>query len=351
MLASLGNTRRRGGILLVGYQQRFNLHTKSEHNTLKLSLGGEFPAKVKIVEVGARDGLQNEKIIISTDDKMKFIELLSETGITCIEATSFVSPKWIPQMADNTKLLQKLKMKPSISYPVLVPNIEGFEKAMEAGAKEIAIFVAATEAFSQKNLNCSIQKSLERYKRVTDTARSHVRIRGYVSCVMGCPYQGIVPIEEVVDVSRRLYDMGCYELSLGDTIGVGTPGRTVELITSMKKFIPVQNLAVHFHDTYGQALANILVALQMGVSSIDSSVGGLGGCPYAKGATGNVPTEEVIYMLNGLGISTVGGVDLNLLIKAGAFMNRILGRASASKVATATENKGNQLPPNYNLKI
>jgi len=321
---------------------------KSFKNTIK----SEFPSAVKIVEVGARDGLQNEKKIISPADKVKFIELLSETGLTCIEATSFVSPKWIPQMEDNVTVLKTLKMKPNVSYPVLVPNISGLGRAIDAGAKEIAIFVAASESFSVKNLNCSIEKSFERYKEVTAAVKKmeNVKIRGYVSCVMGCPYEGIVPIEKVVDVSRRLYDMGCYELSLGDTIGVGTVGRTIELITAMKKFIPVENLAVHFHDTYGQALANILASLQMGIGSIDSSVSGLGGCPYAKGATGNVATEEVLYLLNGLGIPTVGGVNLPKLMEAGAFMNKILGRTSSSKVAVATESKG-ELPPNYHLYL
>lgn len=293
-----------------------------------------YPASVKIVEVGPRDGLQNEKQVISTADKVTLIDMLSETGLTAIEATSFVSPKWVPQMGDNADVLKRIRRKEGVWYPVLTPNLKGFEGAVAAGAQEVAIFGAASEAFSKKNINCSIEESLERFQPVCDKAKElGIRVRGYVSCVMGCPYQGSVDPATVASVAKKMYEMGCYEISLGDTIGVGTPAATVRMLDATKQVVPTESLAVHFHDTYGQALANILAALQEGVAVVDSSVAGLGGCPYANGASGNVATEDVLYMLHGLGINT--GVDLEKVIEAGLFICNVLGRESSSKVARA----------------
>ena len=293
-----------------------------------------FADKVKIVEVGPRDGLQNEKQIVPTEAKVKLINDLSDAGLSVVEAGSFVSPKWVPQMADSAEIMQQIKRKAGVSYPVLTPNLKGFEGALSVGAKEVAIFGAASESFSQKNINCSIDESLERFKPVIAAAKqANIAVRGYVSCVVGCPYEGDISADKVADVSTKLFDMGCYEISLGDTVGVGTPGKVQEMIRAVSAQVPMQHLAVHFHDTYGQALANIYAALEMGVAVVDSSVAGLGGCPYAKGASGNVASEDVVYMLNGLGIET--GVDLAKLCAAGRFISDVIGRPSASKVSTA----------------
>lgn len=293
------------------------------------------PERVKIVEVGPRDGLQNEKTIVPTETKIHLIDMLSETGLPVIEATSFVSPKWVPQMADQMEVMRGISRKPGVTYPVLTPNLKGFQAAMKAGASEVAIFGAASELFSKKNINCSVDESLQRFDEVMKAAKeAGIPVRGYVSCVLGCPYEGKVAPEKVAHVAKRLYDMGCYEISLGDTIGVGTPGAMTLMLNAVTKEVPVNALAVHCHDTYGQALANIFVALQMGIRVVDSSVAGLGGCPYAQGASGNVATEDVVYMLHGLGIQT--GVDMSKLIDAGAFICRTLNRKSSSKVAQAT---------------
>ncbi|WOL17121.1 hypothetical protein Cni_G25910 [Canna indica] len=292
------------------------------------------PKFVKIVEVGPRDGLQNEKLVIPTAVKVELIEKLASSGLSVIEATSFVSPKWVPQLADAKDVMKAIQLVPGIKFPVLTPNLKGFEAAIAAGAKEIAVFAAASESFSKSNINCSIEESLTRYHEVVTAAKQlAIPVRGYVSCVVGCPVEGAVPPERVTYVAKALYDMGCYEISLGDTIGVGTPGTVVPMLEAVMSLIPVDKLAVHFHDTYGQSLSNILVALQMGIGVIDSSVAGLGGCPYAKGASGNVATEDVVYMLNGLGIKT--NVDLGKLIAAGDLICKHLGRQSGSKAAIA----------------
>ncbi|SCA55238.1 Hydroxymethylglutaryl-CoA lyase [Candidatus Terasakiella magnetica] len=293
-----------------------------------------FPKKVKIVEVGPRDGLQNEKQIVPLATKVELVDRLSKAGLSVVEAGSFVSPKWVPQMADSDKVMQQIHRLEDVSYPVLTPNMKGFEAAMAIGAKEVAIFGAASESFSQKNINCSIEESLARFEPIMEAAKeNNVRVRGYVSCVVGCPYEGAIDPEKVAEVAARLYNMGCYEISLGDTVGVGTPEKVKDMITAVVQDVPVGKLAGHFHDTYGQALANIYAALELGVHVIDSSVAGLGGCPYAKGASGNVATEDVVYMLNGLGIET--GVDLVKLCEAGRFISQSLGRVPASKVSLA----------------
>lgn len=293
----------------------------------------KLPQKVKIVEVGPRDGLQNE-VPVSMDAKVELINGLSETGLTVIEAGSFVSPKWVPQMAGSADIYQTITQKQSITYPALTPNMKGYEAAIAAGVKEVAIFGAASEAFSQKNINCSIAESLQRFEPIMAQAKlDNVKVRGYVSCVLGCPYEGEVAVDKVVEVAKTLYDMGCYEISLGDTIGVGTPMKAQNMLTAVADVIPMQYLAVHFHDTYGQALANILACLQVGVTVIDSAVAGLGGCPYAKGASGNVATEDVVYMLNGLGIEH--GVDLNKLVETGSLICKALGKTPSSKVSNA----------------
>ncbi|MBV8465114.1 MAG: hydroxymethylglutaryl-CoA lyase [Burkholderiales bacterium] len=292
------------------------------------------PKHVKIVEVGPRDGLQNEKTPVSTDVKLHFIDLLGEAGLSVIEAAAFVSPKWVPQMADHAEIMRGLKRRPGVRYPALVPNLKGYEAARAVGVDEIAVFAAASEAFSQKNINCSIEESLARFAPVVEAARADgVAVRGYVSCVLGCPYQGEVPLSDVARVSDALFEMGCYEVSLGDTIGVGTPEKARRMIEAVATKIPVEKLAAHFHDTWGQALANLYAVLELGVATIDSSAAGLGGCPYARGATGNVATEDVVYMLQGLGIET--GIDLDKLAAAGRYINSHLGRAPASKVAAA----------------
>ena len=289
---------------------------------------------VRIVEVGPRDGLQNERGEVSTDVKVELIERLADAGLPAVEATAFVSPKWIPQMADHTEVLERIRRKPGVSYPVLTPNLKGFEAARAAGATEVAIFGAASEAFSRKNINCSIAESLDRFRPVTEAARTTgIKVRGYVSCVLGCPYEGEVKPERVAEVAGALYDMGCYEVSLGDTIGTGTPGKTKAMIEACARRVPLEKLAGHYHDTYGQALANIYASLEMGVATFDASVAGLGGCPYAAGASGNVATEDVIYMLNGLGVRT--GVDLDRLVDIGQWICGILKKTPASKAARA----------------
>jgi len=289
---------------------------------------------VRIVEVGPRDGLQNERGEVPTAVKVELIERLADAGLPAVEATAFVSPKWIPQMADHTEVLQRIRRKPGVSYPVLTPNLKGFEAARAAGATEVAIFGAASEAFSQKNINCSIAESLDRFRPVVDEARKEgIKVRGYVSCVLGCPYEGDIRPDRVADVASALYEMGCYEVSLGDTIGTGTPGRTKAMIEACARRVPLDKLAGHYHDTYGQALANIYASLEMGVATFDASVAGLGGCPYAAGASGNVATEDVVYMMNGLGVRT--GVDLERLVQIGRWICGILGRQPSSKVNQA----------------
>jgi isopropylmalate/homocitrate/citramalate synthase len=294
----------------------------------------DLPKRVRIVEVGPRDGLQNEPKSVPTAVKVELIERLAAAGLPAVEATAFVSPKWVPQMADHSEVLKALRRKPGTSYPVLVPNMKGFEAAVAAGAEEIAVFGAASETFSRKNINASIAESLERFAPVCEAARARgLRVRGYISCVVGCPYEGPVRPEAVAEVAARLAAMGCYEISLGDTIGVGTPGRVQRMIETVARAVPIAKLAVHLHDTYGQALANLYAALELGVATADSSVAGLGGCPYAKGASGNAATEDVVYMLDGLGIET--GIDLGQVCDAGRFACDALGREPASKVAKA----------------
>ncbi|MBF7072946.1 hydroxymethylglutaryl-CoA lyase [Glaciecola sp. MH2013] len=292
------------------------------------------PKKVQIVEVGPRDGLQNEKLSLSVETKVALIDDLSSTGLTRIEAGSFVSPKWVPQMANSDSVLAQITRRENVRYSALTPNMKGFELALAAGAQEVAVFGAASEAFSQKNINCSIKESLARFETVIAAAHQNkLPVRGYVSCVLGCPYQGNVAIEDVVEVSKRLIDMGCYEVSLGDTIGVGTPLKTQTLLQACLQEISHEQLAVHFHDTYGQALANILSALELGIHIVDSSVAGLGGCPYAKGASGNVASEDVIYMLHNMGIET--GVNLEKLVQVGRAISEQLQRTNNSKVGLA----------------
>jgi len=292
------------------------------------------PKTVRIVEVGPRDGLQNEAGVVATAVKIELIHRLAAAGLPAIEATAFVSPKWVPQMADNAEVMAGIRRKPGVAYPVLVPNMQGFEAALAAGAEEIAVFGAASEAFSQKNINCSIAESLARFEPVAQAARQHgMRVRGYISCVAGCPYQGAVEPAAVAEVAAELDRMGCYEISLGDTIGVGSPRKIQAMLATVAIAVPMEKLAVHFHDTYGQALANLYAALELGVATIDSSVAGLGGCPYAKGAAGNVATEDVVYLLDGLGIET--GVNLDLVFEAGRFICGELRREPSSKVARA----------------
>ena len=294
----------------------------------------KLPARVRLVEVGPRDGLQNEAATVPTDVKVALIDCLSDAGFPAVEATAFVSPKWVPQMADAADVMARIKRKPGVRYPVLAPNLKGFEAALAAGADEVAVFVAATESFSRRNINCSVAESLERARPIYAAAKAAgVRVRGYISCVLGCPYEGDVDPAQVADVAAALWDAGSYEVSLGDTIGTGTAGRTRALITRVAQRVPVAALAGHFHDTYGQALTNLYVALEMGVATFDCSVAGLGGCPYAKGATGNVASEDVVYLLDGLGIAT--GVDLTKLRAAGQYISDFLGRPPVSRVARA----------------
>jgi hydroxymethylglutaryl-CoA lyase len=300
-----------------------------------------YPNSVRIVEVGPRDGLQNEQQPISTADKIELIQRLAQTGISHIEAGSFVSPKWVPQMADSLDVMQGITRKESVRYAALTPNKRGFDQAIAAKANEVAIFAAASESFSRKNINCSIAESLQRFEEIMAAAKAHdIPVRGYVSCILGCPYEGPITEEnaeshfaKVKQVTQKLLDMGCYEVSLGDTIGTGTPRFSEQLLQTLLESIPSQQLAVHFHDTYGQALSNILVALQNGITTIDSSIAGLGGCPYAEGASGNVATEDVVYMLQGMGIET--GIDLTKLVQVGQWISLTLNRVNGSKVGLA----------------
>jgi isopropylmalate/homocitrate/citramalate synthase len=292
------------------------------------------PEKIQIVEVGPRDGLQNEKEWVPTETKISLIEKLADAGLTKIEATSFVSPKWVPQLKDAHEVFTGIKRISGVSYPVLTPNMKGFERALEADAKEIAVFSAASEAFTQKNTNCSIEESINRFRPVLDEAKkTNIPVRGYISCVLGCPYQGNVAVEDVVNLAAKMTEMGCFQISLGDTIGAGTPVQAKRMVQKVSEKVPVSKLALHFHDTRGQALANIFACLELGVTVIDASVAGLGGCPYAKGATGNVATEDVVFMLHGMDIET--GIDLNKLIETGRFISGVLGRVPQSRVSVA----------------
>ncbi|NOX81455.1 MAG: hydroxymethylglutaryl-CoA lyase [Alphaproteobacteria bacterium] len=289
---------------------------------------------VNIVEVGPRDGLQNEQQTIDVATKVALIEQLVDAGLKTVEAGAFVSPKWVPQMAASDEVLARIKRKPGVSYPVLTPNLKGYEGARAGGADTVAIFAAASESFSNKNINASIVESLTRFQPVAEAAKADgVRLRGYVSCVLGCPYEGKIPVKDVVRVASALYEMGCYEISLGDTIGAGTPGQARDMIRAVAAEVPIAALAGHFHDTYGQALANIYAALEEGVTTFDSSVSGLGGCPYAPGASGNVATEDVVYMLHGSGCNT--GVDMEALVRTSVWISEKLGRRPASKATRA----------------
>ncbi|THF64023.1 hydroxymethylglutaryl-CoA lyase [Pseudothauera nasutitermitis] len=295
------------------------------------------PQKVRIVEVGPRDGLQNEKQLVPADTKVELIRRLAAAGLPAIEATAFVSPRWVPQMADHAEVLARVlggAAPAGPDYPVLTPNLQGFEAALAAGAREVAVFGAASESFSRKNINCSIAESLERFRPVTEAARAAgVRVRGYVSCVAGCPYEGPVTPGKVAEVAETLLGMGCYEISLGDTIGTGNPASISRMLETVARRVPVERLAGHYHDTYGMAAANVYASLQMGVAVFDASVGGLGGCPYAAGASGNVATEELVWLFAGMGIET--GVDLDVLVDVAAWISAQLGRAPASRVARA----------------
>ena len=292
------------------------------------------PSHVRLIEVGPRDGLQNEAQSISVEDKVQLVDALTAAGLGYIEVGSFVSPKWVPQMAGSAEVFARIQRKPGVVYGALAPNLRGFEDALAAGVKEVAVFAAASQAFSQRNINCSISESLERFVPIMDAAKQHgISVRGYVSCVLGCPYEGEVAPEQVAMVARELHDMGCYEVSLGDTIGTGTAGATRRMFEVVGAQVPREKLAGHFHDTYGQALANVYASLLEGIAVFDSSIAGLGGCPYAKGASGNVATEDVLYLLDGLGIHT--GIDMDRLIDAGRQICNVLGRPSGSRVAKA----------------
>ncbi len=292
------------------------------------------PARVKIVEVGPRDGLQNEKQVIPTETKIELIERLAEAGLSVIEATSFVSPKWVPQMGDNAAVLAGIRRRPGVVYTALTPNLQGFDGAVTAQADEVAIFAAASEAFSRKNINCSIAESLKRFEPVVAAASAlEIPVRGYVSCVVGCPYEGAVAPEKTAEVAKVLYDMGCYEVSLGDTIGVGNPASIVRMIEACARVVPIDRLAGHYHDTYGMAIANIYASLQAGMAVFDASVAGLGGCPYAKGASGNVATEDVVYLLDGLGIHT--GINLAKLAAVGEWIAATINRPNGARAGRA----------------
>ena len=292
------------------------------------------PRSVRIVEVGPRDGLQNEKLLVPAAVKVELIERLADAGLQAVEATSFVSPKWVPQMGDNTEVFKAVKKKEGVAYPVLAPNLKGFDAAVEAGATEVAVFGAASEAFSQKNINCSVAESIKRFEPVICAALAmDMKVRGYVSCVVGCPYEGAVAPEKAAEVAQRLFEMGCYEVSLGDTIGVGNPVSVQRMIEACARHVPMNKLAGHYHDTYGMAVANIYASMELGMRVFDSSVAGLGGCPYAAGASGNVATEDVVFLLNGLNIDT--GIDMDKLLDAGQFILQHLGREPASKAARA----------------
>lgn len=298
------------------------------------------PSHVKIIEVGVRDGLQNESKPVPTAVKIELINRLINSGLICIEATSFVSPKWVPQLADQKEVMQQLPLDRGVTFPVLTPNLKGFENAIAAGAKEVAVFAAASESFSQKNINCSVEQSLVRFEPIFERAAAlGIPVRGYISCVLGCPYDGEISPDVVTQIAEQLYQKGCYQISLGDTIGVGTAGTTKKLIETVSQKVPIAKLAVHFHDTYGQALTNIYTALRLGISNIDSSVAGLGGCPYAKGASGNVATEDVVYLLDGLAIKS--NIDLDKLVDAGDYISQHLERENGSKVARAILSKRN----------
>lgn len=292
------------------------------------------PKHVKIVDVGPRDGLQNQPKSVPLDAKVKLVDMLTGAGVPSVEVGAFVSPKWVPQMAGTADVMRLISRRAGVSYPVLVPNMKGYEAAKAVGCEEVAIFGAASETFSQKNINCTIAESLDRFRPVAEAALADgVRVRGYISCVLGCPYEGDIAPAAVADVARELDAMGCYEVSLGDTIGTGTPVKAQTMINAVAAHVPSDRLAAHFHDTYGQALANLLAVMQQGVAVIDTAVAGLGGCPYAKGASGNVATEDVLYMLDGLGIET--GIDMDKLLTASHFISGVIGRAPASKVAQA----------------
>ena len=294
------------------------------------------PSHVRLIEVGPRDGLQNEALPISVADKVQLVDALTDAGLGYIEVGSFVSPKWVPQMAGSAEVFAQIRRKPGVVYGALAPNMRGFEDAVAAGVKEVAVFAAASEAFSQRNINCSISESLARFVPIIEAARQHgISVRGYVSCVLGCPYEGQVSPQQVAQVAQELYAMGCYEVSLGDTIGTGTPTATRTMFEAVTAYVPREKLAGHFHDTYGQALVNIYASLQEGIAVFDSSIAGLGGCPYAKGASGNVATEDVLYMLNGMGIET--GVDMDKLLLAGEHICQVLGRVTGSRVAKARQ--------------
>ncbi|OZY41198.1 hydroxymethylglutaryl-CoA lyase [Pseudomonas fragi] len=294
------------------------------------------PSHVRLIEVGPRDGLQNEALPISVADKVQLVDALTDAGLGYIEVGSFVSPKWVPQMAGSAEVFAQIRRKPGVVYGALAPNMRGFEDAVAAGVKEVAVFAAASEAFSQRNINCSISESLARFVPIIEAARQHgISVRGYVSCVLGCPYEGQVSPQQVAQVAQELFAMGCYEVSLGDTIGTGTPTATRTMFEAVTAYVPREKLAGHFHDTYGQALVNIYASLQEGIAVFDSSIAGLGGCPYAKGASGNVATEDVLYMLNGMGIDT--GVDMDKLLLAGEHICQVLGRVTGSRVAKARQ--------------
>ncbi|AXS78639.1 hydroxymethylglutaryl-CoA lyase [Dechloromonas sp. HYN0024] len=292
------------------------------------------PSHVKIVEVGPRDGLQNEAQVVPTVIKIELIERLADAGLRVVESTSFVSPKWVPQMGDNSAVLRGIKRHPATVYPVLTPNLQGFDAAIEAGATEVAIFGAASESFSRKNINCTISESLKRFEPVVSAASAlEIPVRGYVSCVVGCPYEGAIDPNKAAEVAKTLFDMGCYEVSLGDTIGVGNPASVMKLIEACTRHLPIEKLAGHYHDTYGMAIANIYASLQMGMAIFDSSIAGLGGCPYAKGASGNVATEDVVYLLQGLGIET--GIDLAKLADVGGWISSAINRPNGAKAGRA----------------
>ncbi|MDT3337461.1 hydroxymethylglutaryl-CoA lyase [Shewanella sp. SP1S1-7] len=300
---------------------------------VNLSQAADAKDRVSIFEMGARDGLQNE-VAVPTAAKIALIESLADAGLKRIEAGSFVSPKWVPQMADSADVLKQIQRQSGVVYSALTPNVKGFELALDAKASEVAIFGAASQSFSQRNINCSIEESIERFIPLMELAKAHnIPVRGYVSCVLGCPYEGEIAVSEVARVSEILYKMGCYEISLGDTIGIGTPQKARRMLQTVSERVPIEKLALHFHDTYGQALANILACLDLGVRVFDSSVAGLGGCPYAKGASGNLATEDLVYMLHGMGLET--GIDLNKLALAGQAISTQLNRNNGSKVATA----------------
>jgi hydroxymethylglutaryl-CoA lyase len=295
------------------------------------------PKKVKIVEVSPRDGLQNEKQVIELSTKLELIQRLQDSGLKNIEITGFVSPKWVPQLADSSELCEKLQRVNGINYSALTPNLKGMEKAVASNLKEVAVFTAASESFTKKNINCSIEESLQRFVPVIELAKQHdIKVRGYVSCVLGCPYEGEISVDKVAEVTEKLFQLGCYEVSLGDTIGTGTPRKAQEMFKSCQKIADTQNLALHFHNTYGQALANIYACMELGAEIIDSSVAGLGGCPYAKGASGNVATEDVVYMLNGIDIEC--GINLEKLIETGNWISEKLNRLNNSQVGKALSN-------------